>query len=233
MIQEGSGEYCGQELEIFADARRWRSYWFGFIRQYLGPEVLEVGAGLGSVTRFASTAHVGWTAVEPDESLARRIREGNQAASVRILAGTIDAVPRGDLFDSVLYADVLEHIENDAEELEKAFRLVRPGGHLIVLSPAHAWLYSRFDAGVGHFRRYSIESLVACTPTGGFVERVAYLDSVGLIASAANRFLLRSTVPSQRQIAIWDRLMIPMSRWLDKILRWRVGKSVVVVWRKQ
>ena len=63
--------------------------------------------------------------------------------------------------------------------------------------------------------------------------KVIYLDSVGLLASLSNRAMLRQHMPTARQIAIWDRLMVPMSRLLDPLLFHRLGKSVLAVWRKR
>lgn len=48
----------------------------------------------------------------------------------------------------------------------------------------------------------------------------------------ANRFLLSAPLPSKRQIAVWDKLLVPVSRVLDRITGYRFGKSVVAVWRK-
>jgi hypothetical protein len=56
------------------------------------------------------------------------------------------------------------------------------------------------------------------------------LDSVGLFASLANRFMLAAAMPSPRQIALWDKLLIPVSRVLDNVTGHKFGKSIVAVW---
>jgi hypothetical protein len=58
------------------------------------------------------------------------------------------------------------------------------------------------------------------------------LDSVGLFASLANRFILRSPMPTPAQIAAWDRVMVPVSRLLDPMTGHRLGKSAIVIWQK-
>ena len=62
--------------------------------------------------------------------------------------------------------------------------------------------------------------------------RLCYLDSLGLLASAANRFARKKAVPTPREIAIWDRFLVGTSTWLDPILGHRIGKSVLGVWRQ-
>jgi hypothetical protein len=88
---------------------------------------------------------------------------------------------------------VLEHIEDDKSEPARAIRLLRPGGRLIVLVPAHEALYSRFDKAIGHYRRYDRESLRSCSPPSSRLEKMEYRDCVGLIASTVNKFLLKQT----------------------------------------
>jgi hypothetical protein len=62
------------------------------------------------------------------------------------------------------------------------------------------------------------------------VEKALYLDSAGLLASAANRFLLKASMPNAKQIRFWDSVLVPLSRPLDRILGFRLGKTVVVSW---
>ena len=229
-------QYPGDELDLFAGATTWKSYLRAQVRRYIRGHVLEVGAGIGATTRALITPEVtAWVCLEPDARLARRIGdtlrglERPERISTRI--GTLANLQDDECFDAILYVDVLEHIRDDAGEVRAAATHLRPGGHLIVLCPAHQWLYSPFDAKIGHFRRYTRRSLRSLGTTGLELCRLRYLDSVGLLASAANRWLLRSDTPGARQVAVWDRVMVRASRVLDPLLAYRVGKSVLCVWR--
>jgi hypothetical protein len=57
------------------------------------------------------------------------------------------------------------------------------------------------------------------------------LDGVGLLASLANRIVLKSGAPTKSQIRFWDTCMVPLSRVVDPLLGYRVGKSIIGVWR--
>jgi hypothetical protein len=225
--------YVGNELELFAAATNWKAYFARAIAPWVRGDVLEVGAGIASNTLFLHNPKVSsWRCLEPDETLAEQARSA--VAGLRdcqVLVGTTNGAGLGS-FDCLLYIDVLEHIEDDKEELERAAALVREGGSLIVLCPAHQQLYSEFDRALGHFRRYDAKTLAACGPSALELERVFYLDSVGLLASFANRALLKAAEPTPGQIKTWDRLMIPLSRLLDPCVRWHLGKSVVAAWQK-
>jgi SAM-dependent methyltransferase len=167
------------------------------------------------------------------ERLREAIARGELPACCRARAGTVRDLPSAARFDAILYVDVLEHVPNDAAELRAAGQVLRPGGALIVLAPAHGWLYSPFDRAIGHYRRYTRRSLAAVGPPGFRRLVLRYLDSVGLLASAGNRFVLRKSIPTAGDIARWDRLMVPVSRWLDPWLGFRIGKSVLGIWRAE
>jgi SAM-dependent methyltransferase len=228
--------YVGTELDLFARATNWKAYWSERLRPFVGPRVLDVGAGLGATARILAGGVERWCCLEPDPLLAGRLEaavaSGDLPAQCEVVRGVLDDV-RGAPYDSVLYVDVLEHIDDDRTELASASRLVSPGGHLVVLAPAHNWLFSRFDESVGHHRRYDRRRLRQVAPPECDLVSLAYLDSVGMILSLANRFVLRRAVPTPANIAFWDRVVIPVSRRIDPLLRYAVGKSIVATWRKR
>jgi SAM-dependent methyltransferase len=228
--------YAGLELELFARAHRWKAYLADLLRPHLTGDVLEVGAGLGATTAaLCDGRQRRWVCLEPDPDMAkgleRAIGEGRLPGCCRVVAGTLTDLLAADRFDAIAYVDVLEHIRDDAAELARAAGHLVPGGRLVVVAPAHSWLYSPFDAAIGHHRRYTTGSLSGVVPAGLTRVTVRYLDAVGLLASAANRVLLRQRLPDRRQLALWDGWMVPLSRAVDPLLGFRVGKSILGVWR--
>jgi hypothetical protein len=115
--------------------------------------------------------------------------------------------------------------------MARAAARLNPGGTVIVLSPAHPFLFTPFDTAIGHFRRYTRNSLQSAAPETLQVEKLIYLDAAGMLASAANRLLLQSAMPTEGQILTWDRMLVPVSRVIDPIFGGRVGKSVLGIWR--
>jgi len=220
-------DYLGSELELFQAANNWRHYWTSLIAHLTTGAVLEVGAGIGSVTALLGPAASSWTALEPDETLLATIPE-----SYERLCGTLSAIPKASMYDAILYADVLEHIAADQQEINEAYQKLNPGGSLIVLAPAHQWLFSEFDRSIGHYRRYTKKSLQKIKPNGCMTLTVRHLDSVGIIISAANKLFLKANLPTAAQIRFWDKWIVRFSSWLDPILRYRVGKSILVIWQK-
>src|SRR5947199_10174718 len=121
--------YIGSELELFAAATNWKAYLSTLLAPFIGARVLEIGAGVGSNIPFLHTPAVRqWTSVEPDPDLANRITEriafGELPGTCRVLVGTIESIDETSRFNTVFYIDVLEHISDDAAELNRA------AGHL-------------------------------------------------------------------------------------------------------
>ncbi|HTT81074.1 MAG TPA: class I SAM-dependent methyltransferase [Stellaceae bacterium] len=225
------------ELELFAEAVHWKSYVGSVLRPFIAGRVLDVGAGIGSNIRFLASPRVAeWTCLEPDPALARRIEPQIAAGALpprqcRVLVGTTANLDEGTQFDTILYIDVLEHIADDAAELARARRHLADRGHLVVLAPAHEFLFSPFDAAVGHYRRYGRVRLARLGPPRAPLVMCAMLDCAGFFASLANRALLAQPMPTRRQIAVWDAFLVPLSRRLDPLLGRRFGKTIVAVWR--
>jgi 2-polyprenyl-3-methyl-5-hydroxy-6-metoxy-1,4-benzoquinol methylase len=231
--------YTGGELELFREAHHWKAYLASELRPFVGGRVLEVGAGIGGTTRaFGDTGATvsDWCCLEPDPAQADHLREmvkrHELPRACRVREGTVGDLPPQEAFDSILYVDVLEHIADDAAELRAAARHLAPGGHLVVLSPAHRWLFSPFDRRVGHHRRYTRASLLAAAPGELVPVRTRYLDAAGLLASLANRVLLRQAEPTPREIRVWDSVLVRASTRVDRLFLYRIGKSVLAVWRR-
>jgi len=229
--------YVGTELELFAKASNWKSYLRRQVTPFLGRDVLEVGAGLGATTlHLCRGAHNRWLCLEPDIALARQLEASISAGALprccQVEVGTVRDRPYEQAFDTALYIDVLEHIEDDASELIRAADLVRAGGHVVALSPAHQMLYTPFDAAIGHHRRYSKKTIAALTPPGLRLVRLRYLDAVGMLASLGNRLILNQSMLTPRQIALWDGVMVRLSCLVDPVTAYCLGKSVLAIWTK-
>ncbi len=226
-------EYSGDELETFALAKNWRKYWMGMVRGFLGSEVLEVGAGIGTVTAGLRKPEMKWVALEPDNEMFQVLEKEfqNLDSGVAVFGKTLSEYSGIQKFDSVLYFDVLEHIEHDSREVELACSKLNPNGYLIILVPAHQSLFSPFDTEIGHFRRYDRDSLCLLKPKNMNQVLSRYLDSGGYFLSWANSKFLAQSAPTTTQIRFWDSFVIPVSRLVDRLLGFRFGKSLLIVWQ--
>ena len=225
-------DYIGSELELFSHAKRWKQYWASKVRPLIKGSVLEVGAGIGSNTKLLHTQDNLWHQLEPDTNFYQKLKRDIQHSKhCEAFHGVLKNHVKSN-YQTIIYIDVLEHIEHDREELNIAAGKLKIGGKVIVLSPAHQSLMSNFDRNIGHFRRYNKKMLRDICPSNMTVERQYYLDSVGLLASFAARFV-KSGNPTFKQILLWDRLMVPVSRFIDPLLFFLLGKTIITVYEKK
>ncbi len=95
-------------------------------------------------------------------------------------------------FDAATMLDVLEHIDDDRRALQSLFRLLRPGGHLILTVPAYPFLWSEHDEALHHKRRYRARDLATRVRDAGFrIRRMSGLVSTFLPPIVAYRLLQR------------------------------------------
>ena len=230
--------YIGSELELFRKAHNWKAYWSLLVRKYLGAEVLEVGAGIGGTTEALCKGNQKrWVCLEPDPVLVNTLKssiiEGCLSSCCEVMTGTLLDLNHEEMFDTIIYIDVLEHIKDDRNEMTLAASYLKEGGFLVVLAPAHQWLFTPFDKSIGHYRRYNRRMLSTIAPETLECVSLMYLDCIGLLASLSNRLILKSKMPSRKQILLWDTMMVPLSRGLDPLLQYSIGKSILCVWQKR
>jgi hypothetical protein len=198
---------------------------------------VEAGAGIGATTlTVCDGTQEEWICLEPDPLLRAEIDQsisnGKLPACCRTQGGFVSDIPLAPRFDTFLYIDVLEHIEDDRAEVEAAAMRLSSGGRLIVLSPAFNFLYSPFDRSIGHYRRYEKKMFRELTPRDCKLEKTMYLDSVGMATSLANRMILSQAMPTVDQILFWDRKIIPVTKWFDRLVHYGFGRSLLGVWKK-
>lgn len=230
--------YIGSELELFREARNWKAYYSHLLRSYLGNEVLEVGAGIGTTTEtLCKGSQRRWVCLEPDPVLVKTLKSsiinGCLPKCCEARSGTLSDLNYEETFETIIYIDVLEHIKNDRAETRLAASHLKNGGFLVVLAPAHQWLFTPFDEAIGHYRRYNKSMLSAIVPNNLECITLMYLDCIGLIASLGNRFILKSKMPNRKQILLWDKVMIPLSKKIDPLIQYSVGKSILGIWQKK
>lgn len=231
--------YVGNELDLFAQAVNWKRYYTELISPYItGEKALEIGAGLGEITKWLCECrpYRSWLCLEPDKDMSdeieRKIKNNLLPSFCSVKNIFLSELNEEYMFDVILYVDVLEHIQEDKKELLCAFKHLVKGGRLIIMSPAHNLLYTPWDKAIGHYRRYNHDSLLALSPPGAVNIRISYIDSIGLFASLANKSFLRQSEPKRSQVMFWDRALVPLSRVFDKILCYKFGKNILAIWEK-
>ena len=214
------------------------------LSRFLGGRVLEVGAGVGHITSQLAAQAQEVVAIEPNRTLFAELQENvKHLSNVTAFNMTLEqftqshgAALRKSMvdFDSVVYINVLEHIADDKQELSRAKALLVHSGRLLIVVPAHQWLYSRVDRLTGHFRRYSRRGLRQLIESSGLrCEHLRYFDSIGLVPYLVLYKWFRSVTTTGANANIYSRLILPLSLGIYRATAGQlIGKNLVAVAQK-
>ena len=225
-------DYPGLELENFDKAVIWRKYIYMLIKKYINNNVLEVGAGIGSFTKNYEKKIRNLTLSEIDDSnfnfLTNKFKDKNNIKVINSFTSQIS-----ETFDTILYLNVLEHIEKDVDEISQVLKKLKANGHLIILVPAHNELYCKFDKVIGHIKRYKTDFFKSLKLSNAEVIELYYLDSLGYFLYYLNKIFFKEEIyPTKLKIFLWDKLFTPFSMILDKLLYYKFGKNVMCAIKK-
>ncbi|HEX8111342.1 MAG TPA: class I SAM-dependent methyltransferase [Kofleriaceae bacterium] len=232
---DGHDVCLGVESDSFWFAHRNACIVAALARAGVAGPLLDVGGGNGAVSQALERAHIETVVLEPGDAGARNAR----ARGLRsVVCATLeDAGFEAGSFGAAGLFDVIEHVADDEGLVREVHRVLRPDGALGVTVPAYRWLWSEEDELAGHYRRYTLDELVATLSRCGFevayrtyffaplVAPVFVLRSVrGWLGrrsdAAVERGAARQHVPSGLVRRAIDGLLAPELR------RIRAGRSV-------
>ena len=236
--QDGSDNYnARRELELLSNTPTSTRLILNQFDHLLGRNILEIGAGLGQISSMLVKNGRLITSLEPDPKLCQQLKAATQSLGVRSFPSTLEgALTSGQItpneeFDSIVIVNVLEHIENDIQELKIAKSVLKPDGRIIIFVPAMPSLYGSMDAISGHFRRYRRAELEAVIRAAGLQgESIRYFDPLGVLPYWLSYRVLNRQTLGASSVALYDKVIIPTSIFLSRLIRSRgLGKNLIMV----
>ncbi|HET7233983.1 MAG TPA: class I SAM-dependent methyltransferase [Longimicrobium sp.] len=228
--------YSGEELDALGEARNYYGWIVSRFAPYLGPRIVEAGAGIGTFTAvlLEQRPDAAITAVEPADNnfprLARRF-----AADPRVTAvhGYLDGAVPGSSADAVVAVNVMEHVSDDAGFLRAAREAVAPGGHVLLFVPAVPALYGSLDEVFEHCRRYTRRELDEKLRAAGLEPvSVRYMNFPGMLAWWLWARVLRRRTITDRDARVYDRWVVPVVRAVEGIIPPPIGNGLLAIAKK-
>ena len=220
------------ELEFFDAAKNWRKYQFKNILKYINSSVLEIGPGTGHNVQYYKNRASQITLLETNKNLANSLKSKFDEDKKIIVLNT-DIHIQEKTFDTIMYMDVLEHIEDDKKEVNKALKHLNSGGNLIFFVPAYQFFYSDFDKSIGHIKRYNKQFFLSFKENENIsIVELKYFDSIGFFFAVLNKLFNKNKKETiGLGVKIWDKLMF-LSRIMDLIFLHKFGKSLFCLIKK-
>jgi len=225
------------ELESMALAVRYQEWVFETVQPSLGSSILEVGAGIGTMTRWLADC-APTAAVDVDSQLLDVLRERSRAwQTPPVAVATVDISQPSQptptwmrSIDTVVSFNVLEHIEDDVAALRGMAEVLRESSangkkRIVIFVPAHQWAFGEIDTAFAHFRRYSrslMRERVLAAGVGPCDLHLRYFNSVGLPGWVLMGRVARRSAFGSASVRTMERI-IPVARMVDSWLAHTAG----------
>ena len=231
-------EYAANDLEIIEEARRYSDHVFLLFQPFIGRRILEVGAGIGTMSRKLIRRADLVIGLEPNVNCYARLQAAMRAEPTFLPDPRhLEDCDLGELqshrLDTVFCVNVLEHIADDAGALTLFRDALVPGGHVLIYVPAVQAAYGPLDAELGHHRRYSKRALAAAFAASGLeLVRLRYANPIGLIGWMYNSHVTKARHHSLDQVRVFERFVAPWALPLERLIPPPIGSSLVAVGRR-
>jgi 2-polyprenyl-3-methyl-5-hydroxy-6-metoxy-1,4-benzoquinol methylase len=234
--------YVGKDLEAMSFAVNYHKWILDEFRPFLGKSVVEVGAGTGSFSELILEENIdSLSLVEPSEmfeSLTANVSQIKNKTRVdyyhSIFSQVAAEIQDKQKPDSIIYVNVLEHIEDDRLELKYIHKTLGKGGRVFVFVPALMSLYGEFDRKIGHFRRYTKSEVEEkCAAAGFKILKSKYFDLAGILPWFVKYKVLKSDSLDSGAVTLYDKMAIPFVKGMEKFVNVPLGKNVLLIAEKQ
>ena len=240
-----AGDALSHELSTAQLLVHYHAWIFREIRPFLGYQLTEIGGGLGTFSDLLIRQHIAsrqdstLEIFEPAKALFAQLSQKFSAQQGPLLRANRLCLTNGyflskpNAYDSAVLINVLEHIQDDFDLIQKIYTSLLPGGTLIVFSPALPALYSALDKQVGHFRRYRKSDLASRFNRAGFnIAKLQYMDTAGIIPWYVINVLGGSCSFNPQLVKMYDRFVVPLMSRIEHSFGAPIGKNLLIVGRK-
>lgn len=228
-------------LSVLANADKLNQWFFDIIRPFCSGNILEVGSGIGNISRFFIENNLSITLSDIRtnylEALLKRFPsfDKNKIILFDLVDPEFDSkyLHLFESFDTIFALNVVEHIEQDALAISNCRKLLKKGGNLIILVPAYQSLYNRFDRELEHYKRYNRTSLNELFKKEDYkILQSQYFNFAGIPGWFVSGRLLRNKIIPEGQMKFYN-MLVPLFRIIDKLVLNRAGLSVITIGQKK
>lgn len=224
-----------ETLDAIAEADKFNEWMYQTIKPYCSGKILEIGSGIGNISKFFTDtkADITLSDIRPVycDVLKNRFSEAKDVIQLNLTHPSFDSEYKQNLgkYDSVFALNVVEHIEDDTLAIRNCYKLLKAEGKLVILVPAYAKLYNRFDRELEHFRRYTKKVLNQILIGEKFqIQHSQYFNFMGIPGWYISGKLQKNKTIPKSQMSLYNKF-VPLFKFIDMCLFNKTGLSVISV----
>lgn len=226
-------DQSSKTLESMSQATWYNRWTQTKFNKYLSGDILEVGCGIGNFSTYLAK-HGNLVGIDVNEDhikeARKKIKESGEIGFGDIEKGKYFFKAR--IFNTIVCMNVLEHIKNDSKALSNINSILAKDGYLILLVPAHEFLFNSIDESIGHYRRYEKNKLEQLLKENGFeIYKIRSLNLIGSLGWFIAGKLLGEKNISENKIKMFN-FISPAFLFLESIFEPPFGTSILVIARK-
>lgn len=223
---------------VLVDSVNYNAWQYKQFKKYVGSRVLEIGCGLGNLTQYLVNDAKSLLSIDiKDDAVEYAKKRFSVFNNITIKCCNVfeEDLAGYSNIDTIVFSNVLEHIQDDIEAMCKCHKILKPTkGKLLLLVPAHRFLYGTLDRESGHYRRYSKKDIVALASESGFkIKKLYCFNFIGALGWFVNYCLLRrkntNNKSSTFQVSWFDKIFVGPSRYIESKIKPPMGISLVSI----
>lgn len=202
-------------------------------------KILDLGCGSGlyfhEIMRYKPQAYL---AVDYSDKFLSELEKQfeNQkncmSRKIDLLSQNVADHLKGYKFDYVFCFDVLEHINDERQFLNNVHSIMTTceSGYLFLRVPALQAIYGENDKAIGHYRRYSVESIKKILGDCSFkIEMIRYQNMIGIVPWYIIGNILKRPVAASANEAKIFNLIVPAIKFIERVIPPPIGLSIACV----
>lgn len=220
-------------LKVIEEADHFNEWVYKTISPNCSGKILEIGSGIGNISKFfiEDKREIILSDLRDNYSEILKEKYTNLVLKIDLVHPTFDLEYKDllETFDSIFASNVIEHIENDVLAISNCTKLLKRGGVLTILVPAHQWLYCNLDQELEHFRRYTKKSLQIIIKKNQLqIVKTFCFNIVGILGWFWTGKIMNKKIIPEGQMNLFN-LLVPVFKLADAVTFRKIGLSVVCV----
>lgn len=220
-----------QILSVIEKANKFNQWMYETIKPHCKGKILEIGCGIGNISEYFIQDNLNIVLSDLRDNYIQIVKNKftNEVIKIDLVAENFDQdyALLLESFDTVFALNVVEHIKDDELAVANCKKLLKKGGHLIILVPAYQSLFNNFDVELEHFRRYTHKTLKNIISKNNLAINTTFsFNFIGILGWFVSGSILKKKSIPEGQMGFFNKL-VPVFKLADFVTFKKIGLSVI------